>query len=250
MRVKHAQTREYMEVNALRGIVKDGAGTTLYNYFTEFSLVQQSVDFVLGTATTNVQAKVRDVLRKIETELKGETMNGARTVPTVSMRCAVTGFAPCLRSACASRTIRQPPETLSCHDQCGRRVRPALTRAEDAGGSEQDGNIADGVVARADPDGTHVRVSTTQPIKHQCHSAVGKQGDHRYDGHDFGNRQRACPGMRGRAGKNPEPEQPEARALEERRARPPGERQAGNAKADGVVGRIAKKVERVGLQRG
>ena len=26
MRVKHAQTREYMEVNALRGIVKDGAG--------------------------------------------------------------------------------------------------------------------------------------------------------------------------------------------------------------------------------
>lgn len=76
MRVKHAQTREYMEVNALRGIVKDGAGTTLYNYLTEFGLAQQSTDFVLGTATTNVQAKVREVLRKIETELKGETMNG------------------------------------------------------------------------------------------------------------------------------------------------------------------------------
>jgi Phage major capsid protein E len=76
MRVKHAQTREYMEVNALRGIVKDGAGTTLYDYFSEFDLVQQSVDFVLGTAATNVQAKVRDVLRKIETELKGETMSG------------------------------------------------------------------------------------------------------------------------------------------------------------------------------
>src|SRR5512134_550702 len=74
MRVKHAQTREYMEVNALSGIVKDSAGATLYNYFTEFSLAQQSVDFVLGTGTTNVQAKVRDVLRKIETELKGETM--------------------------------------------------------------------------------------------------------------------------------------------------------------------------------
>lgn len=76
MRVKHAQTREYMEVNALRGIVKDGAGTTLYNYFTEFGLAQQAVDFVLGTAGTNVQAKVRDVLRKVETELKGETMTG------------------------------------------------------------------------------------------------------------------------------------------------------------------------------
>jgi hypothetical protein len=76
MRAKHAQTREYMEVNALRGIVKDGAGTTLYNYFTEFGLAQLSVDFVLGTAGTNVQGKVRDVLRKVETELKGETMTG------------------------------------------------------------------------------------------------------------------------------------------------------------------------------
>jgi len=76
MRVKHAQTREYMEVNALRGIVKDGAGTTLYNYFTEFGLAQQAVDFVLGTAGTQVQAKIREVLRKIGTELKGETMSG------------------------------------------------------------------------------------------------------------------------------------------------------------------------------
>jgi hypothetical protein len=80
MRVKHAQTREYMEVNALRGIVKDGAGVTLYNYFTEFGIAQLSVDFVLGTAGTNVQAKVREVLRKTETELKGETMTGAVAV--------------------------------------------------------------------------------------------------------------------------------------------------------------------------
>jgi hypothetical protein len=70
MRAKHAQTREYMEVNALRGVVKDGAGITIYNYFTEFGLAQQSVDFLLGTATTNVQAKCREVLRKIESELK------------------------------------------------------------------------------------------------------------------------------------------------------------------------------------
>jgi hypothetical protein len=77
MRVKHAQTREYMEVNALRGTVKDGAGVTLYNYFTEFGLSQQSVDFVFGTATTSIQAKCREVLRAIEVELKGEVMTGA-----------------------------------------------------------------------------------------------------------------------------------------------------------------------------
>src|SRR5262245_66318183 len=74
MRAKHAQTREYMEVNALRGIVKDGAGLTLYNYFDEFELEQQTVDFLLGTASTNVQAKCREVLRDIEAELKGEMM--------------------------------------------------------------------------------------------------------------------------------------------------------------------------------
>lgn len=74
MRRKHAQTREYMEVNALRGIVKDGAGTTLYNYFTEFGLAQVSVDFVFGTATTKVQAKVRDAIRAVEDNLLGESM--------------------------------------------------------------------------------------------------------------------------------------------------------------------------------
>src|SRR6185295_10965938 len=76
MRAKHAQTREYMEVNALRGIVKDGAGLTLFDYFDEFGLTQQSVVFVLVTAGTNVQAKCREVLRNIEAELKGETMTG------------------------------------------------------------------------------------------------------------------------------------------------------------------------------
>jgi hypothetical protein len=75
-RAKHAQTREYMEINALKGIVKDGAGTTLYNYFTEFGLAQQATDFLLGASGTSIQAKVREVLRKVETELKGETMSG------------------------------------------------------------------------------------------------------------------------------------------------------------------------------
>lgn len=76
MRRKHAATREYMEINALRGIVKDGAGTTLYNYFTEFGLVQVSVDFLLGTGTTNVQGKVREVIRSVEENLTGESMTG------------------------------------------------------------------------------------------------------------------------------------------------------------------------------
>jgi hypothetical protein len=80
MRRKHAQTREYMEMNALRGIVKDGAGTTLYNYFTEFGLEQLSVDFVFGTPGTNIQGKVRNVLRAMEDNLLGETMTTAHAL--------------------------------------------------------------------------------------------------------------------------------------------------------------------------
>ena len=80
MRRKHAQTREYMEMNALRGIVKDGAGTTLYNYFTEFGLSQIAVDFLLGTAGTNVQGKVRTVLRNVEDNLLGESMTSVHAL--------------------------------------------------------------------------------------------------------------------------------------------------------------------------
>jgi hypothetical protein len=80
MRRKHAATREYMEVNALRGIVKDGAGTTLYNYFTEFGLVQQSADFKLGTSTTDIQAVCRSVTAMIEDELQGETMTSVHAL--------------------------------------------------------------------------------------------------------------------------------------------------------------------------
>jgi hypothetical protein len=80
MRRKHAQTREFMEVNALRGVVRDGAGTTLYSYFTEFGLSQISVDFVLGTAGTNVQAKVREVVRAVEDNLLGESMTSVHAL--------------------------------------------------------------------------------------------------------------------------------------------------------------------------
>ena len=80
MRLKHAQTREYMEINALRGTAKDGAGRTLYDWFAAFGLAQQSEDFALGTAGTNVQAKVRSALRKIEDALLGETMTSVHAL--------------------------------------------------------------------------------------------------------------------------------------------------------------------------
>ena len=111
MRRKHAQTREYMEMNALRGIVKDGAGTTLYNYFTEFGLAQISVDFVLGTAGTNVQGKVREVLAR----------HGGQPAGRKHERCACAGQPGVLRQADLAPQNGRSLQVLRCH----RRAAPA-----------------------------------------------------------------------------------------------------------------------------
>jgi len=76
MRTKHAQTREYMEINALKGIVKDGAGVTLFNYFTEFGITQVTQDFTFGTSSTNLGNVIHSVARSMEVGLHGETMSG------------------------------------------------------------------------------------------------------------------------------------------------------------------------------
>ncbi len=48
--------------------------------FTEFGIAQISVDFVLGTAGTNIQGKVREVLRAVEDNLLGESMSGVHAL--------------------------------------------------------------------------------------------------------------------------------------------------------------------------
>lgn len=74
MRVKHAQTLEYMEINALRGILKDGSGNTVFNYFTEFGITQLTQDFTFGTPATDIMFVIRSISRAIEVALRGETM--------------------------------------------------------------------------------------------------------------------------------------------------------------------------------
>ena len=76
MRAKHAITQEYQQMGALKGIVLDADGTTIYNYFREFTVNQESVDFLLGTDTTEILVKCLAVKRIMEDNLKGETMTG------------------------------------------------------------------------------------------------------------------------------------------------------------------------------
>lgn len=76
LRNNHAITLEYVRMGALKGEIKDGDGTTIYDLYDEFDIVQKSVDFVLGTAGTDIMAKAEEVTDHIITNLKGEVANG------------------------------------------------------------------------------------------------------------------------------------------------------------------------------
>lgn len=72
---KHYQTWEYHRAGAVSGVVLDADGSTLFNWFTEFGVAQQEVNFVLGTDTTDVQVKCLDVSRIVEDNLLGDRMD-------------------------------------------------------------------------------------------------------------------------------------------------------------------------------
>lgn len=76
MRASHAITEEHLLCGAIKGIILDADGSTIYNLFTEFDVTQKVVDFALSTTTTDVTAKCRTVIRHIEDNLQGEVMTG------------------------------------------------------------------------------------------------------------------------------------------------------------------------------
>jgi len=81
------QTHEYMMIQALKGVSTTPDGATLADMFTEFSVAQPTVDFDLGTAATNIDAKIAEVKRGVQSNLKsGGTING------IDIMCGETFF--------------------------------------------------------------------------------------------------------------------------------------------------------------
>ncbi len=67
MRQDHEVTLEHLRVGAIKGSILDADGVTeLFNLFTEFGVTQTTVDFFLGTTTTEVLLKCLEVKRAIE----------------------------------------------------------------------------------------------------------------------------------------------------------------------------------------
>lgn len=63
------QTVEYMKLQAAKGITKTPEGTVLADMFAEFGQTQETVDFDLGTDTTDVAGKVRQLRRVLRSGL-------------------------------------------------------------------------------------------------------------------------------------------------------------------------------------
>lgn len=93
MRNKHGITLEHLRMGALKGIILDADGSTLYNLFTEFGITQKSVGFALTTGTTKVISKCLEVVRHIEDNLKGEVMDGVHCLCSSGFYDALTTHA-------------------------------------------------------------------------------------------------------------------------------------------------------------
>ena len=77
----HSQTREYMEMQALKGLVKAPGVAAANNLYTDFGFTEKEVDFLLGTDTTDIDGKIREVVRHIEDNVfSGGSIGGIRVL--------------------------------------------------------------------------------------------------------------------------------------------------------------------------
>ncbi len=95
IRRNHAVTLEAARCHTLtNGTIYAPNGTVTGNYYTDFSITRKEVDFVLGTGTTDITAKIEEVISHIQDNiLSGET------VTSVTGLCSPTFFAKLISHA-------------------------------------------------------------------------------------------------------------------------------------------------------
>ena len=84
IRRHHAITLEWLRMSSLLGNITDGDGNTIYNPYTVFGIAQTTIDFLLGTATTDVTSLVDQLYATIQANLLGETMDGIEIIASPS----------------------------------------------------------------------------------------------------------------------------------------------------------------------
>lgn len=80
IRNNHDITLEYLRMSALKGLLKDGNGTTLYDLYEVFGQTKKTIDFKLGTAGAKIIDKCDELFGHIADNLRGETMSGVEVL--------------------------------------------------------------------------------------------------------------------------------------------------------------------------
>lgn len=81
MRMTADQTKEYMKLQAFKGVFKTPDGKVVADMFTEFGVTQKQIDFALGTAGTNVDDKISELKRYIASNVKtGGAISGVEVL--------------------------------------------------------------------------------------------------------------------------------------------------------------------------
>ena len=93
MRSKHAITLEHLRMGALKGVILDADGSTLYDLYAEFGIEAKTVAFGLDDDDTDVKAKCMEVLRHIEDNLRGEFMTRVHALVAPEFFDALTSHA-------------------------------------------------------------------------------------------------------------------------------------------------------------
>lgn len=93
MRSKHAITLEHLRMGALKGLILDADGSTLYDLYQEFQITPTVFNFELNVATTDVKAKCLELRRHLEDNLRGEFMTSLQVLVSNEFFDALTGHA-------------------------------------------------------------------------------------------------------------------------------------------------------------
>ena len=81
LRARVDQTHEYMKLQAAKGVMKTPDGAVIADMFSEFGIVQEVMNFELGTNTTDVNKKISELKRYLQKNLKtGGTIQGINVV--------------------------------------------------------------------------------------------------------------------------------------------------------------------------
>ena len=76
----HDITREWLMCTALQGNILDGNSQSIVNLYTFFGISATTVDFTLGTSTTDMIGKCATIWQNITQNLHGEVMSGIEVI--------------------------------------------------------------------------------------------------------------------------------------------------------------------------